>query len=509
MVFRLSQPPSSILATVAGGLAPLSFAPFKIWPMGVISLFFFLMALASSTPKQAFFRGWLYGLGFFGVGASWIYFSIHEYGFTSVPFALLLTGLFVAGLALLLSATFAYLYVKIFSQREYCVLVSFPALWVLFEWLRSWLLTGFPWLYLGNAHIDTWLSGWAPIMGVYGLSFIVAATAALMFQCLKKPFSQWRWGHYVAILLILSTWSAGLTLQSMNWSHAYGEPLQVTLVQPNISQHIKWRPEQQPITLRLLESTSAQHQDSDIIVWPENAIPLFAHQATRYLSRLNILGEESHTTFISGIPYWQPETRNNPRKLHNSVITFGDGTDSIYHKQKLVPFGEYVPFQHLLRGLIQFFDLPMSDFGPGPKNQQPLRIKKDGYSILIAPYICYEIVYPDFVRHLAKSSDFLLTISDDSWFGSSIGPHQHLEMARMRALENQRYLIRGTNTGITAIVDQSGRTLDQAEQFQQTSLTGQVRLMSGLTPFTRWGSTPILLLCLIFLIVSCSRRSRQ
>ncbi|MCF7981527.1 MAG: apolipoprotein N-acyltransferase [Pseudomonadales bacterium] len=507
MVGRLKKHQGNLLAPVAGALAPFSFSPFELWPLGIASLFLLLLVLDSASPRQAFWRGWLYGIGFFGVGASWVYFSIHEYGYAPAPLAVFLTALFVASLALLLSAPFACSYQFFFARRQLGALLGFPALWVLFEWLRSWLLTGFPWLFIGNAHIDTWLAGWAPITGVYGLSLIVALTASVFFYGIGHLSHPRRIIPSLVILAILLLWPAGLVLQNITWSKAYADPLLVTLVQPNISQHVKWRPEQQNKTLTLLRNLSEQQLASDLIIWPENAIPLFVHQADNYLRSFNAAGARSRTTFISGIPHWQPASTGSSQQLHNSLIAFGYGADGIYHKQKLVPFGEYIPLQKLLRGLIQFFDLPMSDFRPGPQNQPLLQIKRGNQSIQIAPFICYEIVYPDFVRNLARQSDLLLTVSDDSWFGTSIGPHQHLEMARMRALENSRYLVRGTNTGITAIINEDGQILDQAAQFQQTSLTGKIRLMSGFTPFSRWGSVPLLLLCFILLIVAGTGRT--
>lgn len=506
MKITLNPRTGSILALAAGALAPLSLAPFDLWPLAIISLLLLLWVLDTATNKQAAWYGWLYGLGFYGVGASWVYHSIHEYGYAPVPLALFLTALFVAGLALLLSTSFAWLYVKFIARRPFGLLLGFPALWVLFEWLRSWLLTGFPWLYLGYGHTDTWLAGWAPVIGVYGISLIVTLSTSLLFHCLKKTKSQRPLTGWAPLLLLALPWLAALPLKTIDWTQAEGDSLRVTLLQPNISQHLKWRPEQRPKTLELLRQETGQHLDSDLVIWPENAVPLFVHQAEYYLNSLNRMGEQSNTAFISGIPYWQPKTSTSPRLLHNSIVAFGHDADGLYHKQKLVPFGEYVPLQSLLRGVIQFFDLPMSDFGPGPKNQQPLTLKRNGQKVVITPYICYEIVYPDFVRATAQQSNLLLTISDDSWFGTSIGPYQHLQMARMRALENSRYLVRGTNTGITAIVDHSGKVVRQAEQFQQTSLTGEVELMAGLTPFARWGSVPVLLLCGVLVLLVWFRK---
>ncbi len=501
MLSALRLTPRGLGILAAGAIAPLSLAPFDFWPAAPLSLLLLLYLLKNCSAKQAFWLGWLFGLGFYGFGSSWVYNSIHEYGYAPVPLAVLLTFLFVAGLSFLLSATMAYCYVKYLARFHWGTLIGFPALWVLFEWLRSWLLTGFPWLYLGYAHVDTWLAEWAPLIGVYGLSLIVVLQSTLVFHLLTRKRN-----IYAILFVLIFPWLLAYPLSMISWSHNVSKPLTVTLIQPNISQHVKWLPQQKPKTLRLLKEQTQQHLSSDLIVWPENAIPLFLHQAKNYLHGMELMARNSQTSIISGIPFWQ-EDAGQTTVLHNSIVAFGNGTQDLYHKQKLVPFGEYVPWQQLLRGVIQFFDLPMSDFMPGPSNQSSLALESQFGSYRIAPYICYEIVYPDFVRKLSRDSQLMLTISDDSWFGRSIGPHQHLQMARMRARENSRYLIRGTNTGLTAVINHRGEIQSRSGQFEQTNLTDTVQLRSGLTPFTRWGSLPILLLC-ILLLVFC-RRPKQ
>lgn len=485
-----------VLALLAGALVTFSLAPFNIWPAGIVSLILLIACLQQATPKQAFIIGWAYGFGLFGTGVSWVYVSIHEFGLASVPLAGSLTLLFIVGLAVLFSATFGYVYARFFSYKPFGVLPAFPALWVLFEWLRSWLLTGFPWLYLGYAHTDTWLANLAPITGVYGLSLISSLTAAAIYLLLKEIHNRTFKKVWLYTALILLPWVAGYALKNFSWVHVNDAALNVTLIQPNISQSIKWQPEQRNETLRLMYEETKKHLDSDLIIWPENGIPLFHHQATGYLQAIEAMAAVSETTILSGIPYWEENDSNPEGVIHNSIVVTGQTPEeSLYHKQKLVPFGEYVPLEDQLRGLITFFDLPMSNFRPGSASQTALNLSIKGETVRVAPYICYEIVYPDFVRELGADADFFLTISDDSWFGHSIGPKQHMQMARMRALENGRYLIRGTNTGITAIVNHHGKITTEASSFEQTSLTGQIKTTSGQTPFMRWGSLWILLTC--------------
>ena len=502
------------LACFAGALVPQSLAPFNIWPAAIVSLVLLLFCLQKVSAKCAFYIGWAYGFGMFGIGVSWVYVSIHEFGLASVPLAVFLTLLFTAGLAFICSATFAYTYVRFFAQTRFGLSLGFPALWVLFEWLRSWFLTGFPWLYLGYAHTDNWLANLAPVTGVYGLSLITAFSSAAIYLLVKETRTQITKSVWVYALVLVLPWAIGFSLMNTSWVRVSETPITVTLLQPNISQSIKWQPEQRDQTLRLMYQETNKHLDSDIIVWPENGIPILHHQASNYLQAIEAMAALKESIIISGIPYWETNETYPDGVIHNSIIATGQTPDqSLYHKQKLVPFGEYVPFEDQLRGLISFFDLPMSNFRPGSQKQTALNLTIKGTTVRIAPYICYEIVYPDFVRTLGEDADVFLTISDDSWFGGSIGPDQHMQMARMRAMENGRYLIRGTNTGITAIVDHRGNIVAKAEQFEQTSLTGEVKTTQGQTPFMRWGSWWVLLTCLALLTVTlvsgCNQNSRN
>ncbi len=468
-----------VLAPIAGALLTLSLAPFNFWPSAIIGCAIYAYLLALAPPGQAAWRGWLFGLGLFGSGASWVYVSIRVYGNASLPLAALLTIAFCAGLALLHSLQ-AWLYARFVRPLPGGMLLGFPALWVLGEWLRSWLLTGFPWLYLGYAHVDTWLAGWAPITGVYGLSFIVAFSASCLFLA-------WRSRQTATLVsfagLLATLWGGGLMLRPIEWvAPASEEPLRVALYQPNIPLERKWDPRAYPEILRQYEEAVRPLFQQDLILWPESAIPRVRERAGAFLATVERRAQLSDTVLITGIP-----TRDEERRYHNSIIALGQGTGQ-YDKQRLVPFGEYVPLEDWLRGVIDFFDLPMSNFSPGAANQGPLQAGNHR----VAPLICYEIVYPELAARSAREAEIMVTISNDIWFGSSIGPLQHLQMARMRALENGRYLLRGTNNGVSAIIDHRGRILARTPQFEEASLTGEAQVMLGHTPFTSFGSVPLL-----------------
>ena len=502
-----------LLPILAGALFTLGLAPFNFWPATAISSGLLACLLHHhGQDRSSWLTGWLYGAGLFIAGSSWIYVSINTYGQAPPPLATLLTGIFCLGIALLFGLQ-AWLYQRYFAGN--CLLsptLAFPALWVLFEWVRSWLLTGFPWLYAGYATLGTDIDGWAPIIGVYGLSFFLIALgsssitfaakhcshylsnqrnhssqsqAALTSRPITRP-NNYRWPiTWIITLAIIAIGSNAI--KSVQWTKPTGKPIDVALYQPNIPLEKKW-------DLRYLRDILLQHQATisphyDLVLWPESTLPGYRHTLANYLKSLHQQAFRSDTALITGIPVHAETGR------HNSIIALGQGQGE-YHKQKLVPFGEYIPLENWLRGLIALFDLPMSNFVPGPDIQPVLTVK----NLRIAPFICYEVTYPDFVTSGARDSNLLVTISNDSWFGDSIAPLQHLQMAQFRALETNRPMLRGTNNGITAIINSHGEIIKRSPQFEETILTGSIQPRIGNTPIMLTGSWPVLTFCLTILL---------
>jgi apolipoprotein N-acyltransferase len=492
-----------VLAIIASGaLQTLSLSPFNYWVLGPASIALFILATKAfdhTTPltkKRAFFQGWLLGFGLFASGASWVYISINTYGYAHPILAFTLTLFFVAALGLF-HGLFFYCFSLLRGKSYFLNAGLFSALWVLNDGFRSVFLTGFPWLFLGDAHIDTPLSGWVPVIGVYGATAIVVATASYLIAAVKT-LNQTSKKHQstLAGFLIASLWASGYALKHIEWTQKGAESFQVALLQINIPQELKWKASQRPKTIELLASLTRENWDKDIIFWPETAVPVLYDRAKPLLQHFGAEASENNTAIVTGIPYRGWDAEENRNIMHNSIVSIGEGS-GINHKQKLVPFGEYVPLQELLRGLIAFFDLPMSDFRKGP-SEQAMLVTKDAKA---AAFICYEVVYPDFVASRAKNADYLITISNDSWFGTSIGPLQHLAMAQMRALENGKYMIRATNNGISAIINEKGVILQQTEQFVLANLQGKLQTMQGQTPFSRFGSWPIFMLCAAILAI--------
>jgi len=499
-----------LLAFICGAVVVFSLAPFNLWLFGILACGLLAQCLKGLSAKRAWLRSFLFGMGMYGSGISWVYISIHDFGYTSPLLAVIMTTAFVTFIASLFSIPF-YFYQRFFAHNRTGFLLGFPAIWVLGEWIRSWLLTGFPWLYLGYAHIDTWLAGWAPVLGVYGLSFIAAFSGVVIIALLQELGQRVRRNKsnaptltralWYALSAATLLWCSGLALHQVEWTqHSEEDRLSVSIVQPNIPLQLKWNPLYRPTIMSQLRDLSEDHWHSDILVWPEASIPLMYHDASDFIEEMEQRAAEHNTALISGILYDDLEQE----KYYNAIMGMG-AADNIYFKQRLVPFGEYVPLEKYLRGLIAFFDLPNSIIHAGPSQQEGLRTQR----YTIAPYICYEVVYPDLVAKNLGDAQLLVTISNDAWFGESIGPLQHFQMAQMRALENSRFLIRGTNTGLSGIVSHKGEVLFTSEQFEAQTLSGYVYLTHGFTPFSRTGSVPIIVICLLIIALSRRRSSLE
>lgn len=488
-----------VLAIIAGAIAPLSLAPFDYWYAGAISVALLYLLLHNSTARAAGWLGWSYGLGLFGVGVSWVFVSIHEHGNAPETLAGGMTAAFVAALALI-PAIQCWLFRRFFFNA-----IGFIALWVGFEWLRSWLFTGFPWLYLGYGLLDTPLAVFAPIGGVWLLSFYVVLCGTLaitFFKRLNHPLQS------AAVLVLLALPWVAIHLDEVpdQWTEVHDEPLTVMLVQANIPQQAKWRRDQLEGILQRYVDLSMDADQVDLLIWPETAIPTFYNSAVFMLSPLIRYLNDSNTAMISGIPSVFDDPTAPRGKRYQNSLTIMTGGSGRYDKQRLVPFGEYVPLEDQLRGLIDFFDLPMSEFSRGNAKQPPLAVKDSQ----IAPFICYEIAYPELVRQNSLDSDILLTVSNDTWFGHSIAPAQHMQIARMRALETGRWLIRGTNNGITGLINPHGQITATIPQYEEAVLVGTVEKRTGQTPYQQFGAQPLqIALCLMLLFALFTRPRRS
>lgn len=483
------------IAGAAGAVAPLTLAPYGLWHLALLSIPVFAFLLRGLNGRQCGLVAFAFGLGLYGVGASWVYVSIHQFGSTSLPLSLLMTSTFVSGLALCFALPFCA-YGRWLSDHPLATLWAFPAIYVLGEWMRSWFLTGFPWLYLGYGHIYSPLSGWAPIFGVFGLSFMLVLTGTTLLEAVTKNAPPR--ARLIAAVIVIACWGIGAPLKHINWTEIDPKPITIGMAQGNIPQELKWERFFLDETFRIFHSLSDDLWQKDWVIWPEAAIPLLYSEAKGDLDSLDRQAKKTDTVFITGILYddWSKVKGDGWENIryYNSLVALGQGS-GISYKTRLVPFGEYVPMENWLRGMIQFFNLPTSIIHPGPAYKEGLNAN----GVIIAPTICYEVVYPDLVAERAVNADVLLTVSNDAWFGLSIGPIQHFEMAQMRALETGRYLIRSTNNGLSGIVDAKGRILVQGGRYTRESISGTVHAAKGKTPFLIWRSYPTILICFLLL----------
>lgn len=475
-----------VLAVLAGAALVLAFAPVGFTPLAVISPAILFYCWQGLSPRRALLRGWLYGLGLFGVGASWVFVSFYSYGDAPLPVAGLLTLLFVAFLALF-PALLGFGYRRLLpGPAGLGALLFLPAGWVLLEWVRGWLFSGFPWLNLGYSQIDTVLAAYGPVVGVYGMSYLVVLSSVLLFLLLM---SAWRNKPFL-LVLGLAVWTVALVIPS-GWTQPV-KTLRVRLVQGDIPQERKWLPEELRPTLELYSRlTLEQEQPADIVVWPETAIPAFYHWlSASFLPSLQRAMQDNGMELLTGIAVRDREAGGD----YNSIISLGK-TSGTYNKRHLVPFGEYLPFKPLLKYFGNIIQVPMDDFSAGAPRQKPLLAA----GVPIGASICYEAVFGEELIRDLPTAQLLVNVSNDAWFGRSLAPHQQLQITRMRALETGRYLLRATNTGITAIIDDHGRVTGRLPSFETGVLNGIAEARSGATPYVRFGNTPVLVLLVVML----------
>lgn len=486
------------VALIAGALLTLAFAPFNITPLAMISPALLLGLWLYVTPRRAFFRGWLFGLGLFSTGVYWVYISIHTYGEATVWLSLFITVGLINILALFPAYT-GWLLNRFFpNNNDTKILCAFPLIWCFLEWVRSWLFTGFPWLTLGYSQVHTPLKGYAPIFSVLGVTLILLFCAGLILNGILylKPKKNLAitYQHLFTLIII---WVIGGGLTFIQWTKPAGEPIQVSLIQGNIPQELKWSPEQLMPTLKLYQDLTADHWDSKIIIWPEGAIPIPLQSASEFIDAMNRTAKEKDTTIITGIPI----KAIGEEGYYNAVIATGSG-DGLYFKRRLVPFGEYVPFERILHNLLSSLNIPMSDFITSKQHFKPFNIA----GIKLSVFICYEIAFPEQVRDRDPSIGMTLVVSNDAWFGHSIAQAQHLQIAEMRALELGRPILFVSNNGITAVIQPDGRLQTSIPPFTTNVLTAKVQPFQGLTPWQQVGLDPCFIVLILLLVMALRTR---
>lgn len=479
-----------VLSALLGISAVAGFAPFYSYPIPIFALAgWFWLVHHTATPRQALQLGLAFGIGLFGSGISWIYISLHDFGGMHGA----LSALAVAGVCLfvaLFPAVTGWLAGRFFSGSR---LLALPLLWTLLEWVRSWLFTGFPWLTLGYSQVPySPLAGLAPVLGVFGVSLATACCAALIAAALANRLPRKTLG-----LSLLAFWLGGSALKHIEWSQPYGKPLSFSLLQGNIRQDMKWRPEALDYTLQTYYQMVTESR-AQLIVMPEMALPqLPENLPENYLPSLARYTRTQGSNVLVGIP--EAMQQGGETRYYNSMVSLGTAPSQTYRKTHLVPFGEFIPLKSLIGWVYQdLLHIPLADLEPGGFKQQPMQLSGQH----IALNICYEDVFGEEIIRQLPQATLLVNVSNDAWygdawFGLSLAAHQHMQMSQTRALETARAMLRSTNTGATAVIGRDGRVLAQLPHFTQSALEGQVQGYTGTTPYVRWGNG--LVIALIFL----------
>ncbi len=464
-----------LLSLVAGALTTLAFAPFDYsW------LVFLTLALAfyywHRLPlKQAVFSGWLFSLGLQCSGISWIFHSLHTHGSAPAVFAALLIFLLCCYLSLYVALAVYVVNRFLPANITLRLLLFYPASWIVFEWLQGYVMTGFSWMQLGYTQIDLPLSGLAPLLGNHAVGGVVAVCAG----SLVLLFSYGRAKQYRQALIVLfpviALWIAAGVLKTISWTQADGEAIKVSVIQGNIKQKDKWTLQMKQPTMDLYRDLSLAQKDVDLFVWPETAVPGYRYRVTPYINQLAADMKQRNADLLFGI-----FVKNDENRSLNSVLNV---KGEVYNKRHLVPLGEFIPLRFLIEFFNKFVKIPMSDIASGEEDQPLLTAA----GIPLGLSICFEEAFSrDVIRDLPEAR-LLVNVSNDAWFEDSHEPHQHHVIARMRALEAGRYMVRSTNTGITSLIGPHGEVIKKLAQFKIGVLNGEVQPLAGATPFVRWG----------------------
>lgn len=484
---------SLLTAAALGALAVLAFAPFA-WAWSLPVVLAALLALAASCPpRRAAALGYAFGCGLFGAGTWWVYISMHGFGGAPWPLALALTLALTALLAAFPAAALGLTQTLVPAGRPAVLprVLAFAGSWVLLEWLRGWFASGFPWLALGYAATPTVLAGYAPLLGVFGASLIWTLLGGCLWGLTRR-----RWWPAPAALVLVGL---GAGLQGVTWTQPTAEPLRVALLQGNVGQGQKWDPAQVLPTLQRYRELNRRAGAADLIVWPEVAVPVPYERLQGYFGQLQAERRPGQTLLIGVL---RPAPAGG---YHNSVLALDEGPHRFYDKVHLVPFGEYFPVPGFVRTQLALLDLPYTDMAFGARAQPPLAV--DGQAVAVS--ICYEDLFGDELAAAAGAATLLVNVSNDAWFGDSIAPHQHLQIAQTRALEFAKPLLRATNTGITALVDHRGRVQARLPQFELDMLAGRVQPRRGATPYARVGDLPAVMGSLLLAVLAFGSARRR
>lgn len=472
-----------VIAFILGALAVLGFAPFYIFPLSLLSLAgLCYLWLKTGTPRTAWILGFSYGLGLYCVGIYWIYISLHDFGGMPWWFAGFCTFCLCAFMALFVAL------VGWLSKWLGSPLISIPVLWGLSDWIRSWIFTGFPWLTMGYSQVPhSPLTAFMPIVGVYGVSVITLFLAVLVAYWLTNQQQNLinKRNTIAAFVLIIV---AGSVLRAIEWTTLEGKPTSVALLQGNISQSEKWSPEKAQSTIDKYLGMALASKAA-LIILPETALPVISSQLDSSIKdTLTNHAIQNNGDLLVGMV----EYNENTNEYFNSALSFGGNSNQTYKKNHLVPFGEFIPLKRVFGWIYRdWLNMPLSDLSRGGKYQTPMQLSNQK----VAVNICYEDVFGEEIIRQLPEATLLVNISNDAWYGTSYAADQHMQFSQARALETGRMMLRSTNTGATASIDQHGYVLAHAPHDEKITLNVQAQGYTGSTPYVRWGNWPFIIFC--------------
>jgi apolipoprotein N-acyltransferase len=428
-----------------------------------------------ARPRDAAWLGFWFNFGTFAAGTYWLYISIHVFGGAPLYMAAFLM-IALVGIMAVYHAALGYVVARwLPATGAVRWLVGLPAAWLLIEWWRGWFLSGFSWLSLGYSQTDTWLARLAPITGVYGVSAALLLCAGAVIALISGD----RRVRIIAAAVFALPWVAGAALRSVEWTHPSGPPVTVAIVQGSIPQDQKWLDSNRDTTLSLYHDLTQSVLGRRLIVWPESALPDTANELIPYISNLYREARTHHSSMVFGVV----RASDDGERYFNSVLALDDKV-SWYDKDHLVPFSEFFPVPGFVRSWLRLQNLPFADFTRGGANQPPL----PAGGLKLGTTICYEDAYGSSMLEVLRSADALVNVTNDAWFGHSSARHQHFQIARMRAIEADRYMVRAANDGISGVIGPRGEVIARAPEFRPYALVSTITPRAGLPPYAHVGN---------------------
>jgi apolipoprotein N-acyltransferase len=489
-VERLAARYGAWLALAAGAASSLAFAPAGLYPLSILGPALLFLLWEGRRPAAAALIGFAYAFGLFLAGTYWIYIAVHEVGKAPAWLAVfLLLGLvsIMAAYFALLGALAARLVPRPTALRW---LAFLPGGWLLVEWLRGWLFSGFPWLAIGYAHIDSPLAGLAPVAGIHAVTLAAALTAGAVVALVHGSTRE----RVAAAVAVAVTWAAAAALGGRAWTEPSGPPIDVAIVQAAVPQDDKWADANRDAILDRFRDMTRPVLGRRLIVWPEAAIPVLAHEAGPYLAAMWTEAQRAGSDLVLGLLRYDFDNSH----YYNGVLALAGEEAGWYYKRRLVPFGEFFPVPDFIRSWMRLMSLAYADMTPGAADQPALAAG----GVKVGVTVCYEDAYGAEQLAVLREAELLINVTNNAWFGDSTAPHQQMQMARFRALEAGRYLVRATSNGITGIIGPDGQVVARAPQFVPDVLLGEARPFTGLTPYARTGNWPVLLLASLMVLAA-------